>query len=353
MRAFMDILPLVPNLTHLRLPFRCAPFRLEELCLAPFAKNLKALELVDVEYGAILDDKGRDVNVLLLRHLPNLEVLSLNGPGDANGGTGWELRKQAPLKLDKLHTLILNGVKTGIVLDTLIDSELPALRRLILTSFHQRENDLTLAFQETHGHKILSLAYLPICKPSLESHPPNETLDLHPNLIHLSYLIHDKPSHANVRLASTPFRSLPRSIRSLTLPKWNVAGTASPAIILDPENQETAHFTWAPPMTNDIPSRLLNMFLNDPLPDLKVINIDGFRWVRPELGARALMTGDSGAMRVWSDKFSEPGIEMRDMDGRTAPVLEFPMVEQVRGRRRPSVRAEHAVRADELDDDGG
>jgi len=353
-RACNDIFQLVPNLTHLKLPNEMTPFDLGLISSPPFATSLKELEGLQVDYEESSDPKnGDDPVVRLLRCLPNLEVLSLHGPGDVEIGTQWEQSEQVTLKLDKLHTLILHGVKTGIALDMLIHAELPALRRLILTSYYQHSDDLTFDFQQAHGLDILSLTYLQTREwQYVQSVPASETLDWHPNLIHLSYLLPNNLSQLSNILSSASSGATLHPLRSLTLPKWNTTGTASPVPRWDQIAQAPIQPILPSQTLSDTSSRFLRSLALQPPPNLASISIDGFRWVRAELGMRALMTGDSGEMRYWSDRLRERGMEMRDMDGRVAPLRDNVPVEQVRGRRRLSVRAER-VAPDELDEDGG
>ena len=347
-RACTEILALTPNLAHIKLPTGptepgLLPF--DKLRLAPFANALKALEGLQVDYNTRLDDTGQDPLVVLLRHLPNLEMLSLDGPGDIPADTVWEEHKQVSLKLDKLRTLVLHGVKCGVLLNALTHSELPALQRLVLTSYHQHMQDLTHAFQQAHGLGILSLTYLATSEwPTVQSVPSSHTLDLHPNLMHLSFLIPNSLPHLNTILSSALPPATAHPLRSLTVPRWN--GASKPSLHTGEYNIHSQ------PNCVRGPSRFLNSLVRQAPPKLTVLNVDGFRWVRAELGLRALMTGDSGEMRVWSEKLKQKGIEMRDVDGKGAPAIDWWLQVERRGRR-TSYRTEQLAKGDQLDEDGG
>jgi len=62
------------------------------------------------------------------------------------------------------------------------------------------------------------------------------------------------------------------------------------------------------------------------------VTIDGFKWVRPDLGRRALEAGNSGTMRNWAVEMESRGIEMRDMEGNVLP-KDRVVVDLTRGRR--------------------
>jgi hypothetical protein len=84
-------------------------------------------------------------------------------------------------------------------------------------------------------------------------------------------------------------------------------------------HSNTNGYLSIPINTSRTPNRFLSTILKSPPSQLKVMTIDGFRWVRPDLGRRALEAGNSGTMRNWAVEMETRGIEMRDMDGKVLP----------------------------------
>ena len=299
---------MIANLQHLRLPN--IPIPLAEIRRAPFARRLKVIEGLQVVYDEI------DPVLKLLQSLPNLEILSLTGPGNVDTEM---FDGSAELNLPKLHTLILNSVKSGQVLQSLIMSDLPQLRNLHLTSYAGCVGDLTVSFQQSHPD-VTDLTYLQPCEwPGFRSLPSLETIEMYPNLERLSYLISKDLGHLAEILDS------PHSLRQLRIPKWTT-----------PIQREGAGST-----------ALLDQIIQNP-GRLERIIVDGFRWVRADLGMRALQTGDAGEMRRWSEKLKVVGIDLVDMDGKVAmSTVNVGYIEK--GRRRSGVR----YVSDKLDEDGG
>lgn len=257
---------------------------------------------------------------------------------------------QEALRLDKLHTLILTGVKSSAALLALANSDLPALRQVALTSYANCAGDLTHGFQVAHGDKITSLAYLqPREWPGFRSLPPIETSELHPNLESLSYHLPKDLLHLQDMLHHAPSDC---PLDHLTLPKW----TSNPSDRFDPLQHD-------PSTSGTGATRLMRSLCSNPPPRLSTVMIDGFRWVRADIGMRALQTGDSGEMRGWADRLRGKSIDLVDMDGKSAPSSGFlnysgcggGVVYDVKGRRRSSgYRGETGrPRTDRIDEDGG
>ncbi|OCF42721.1 hypothetical protein I317_03452 [Kwoniella heveanensis CBS 569] len=345
-RGVIMILPLLPNVVHLKLPPGELPFPLEEIGWAPFARNLRCLEGVEVDCNIL--DNGEDALVALLRRTPNLEVLSVVGSGantftdDLSGmpeNTSVNANGSRKLSLPKLHTLRLEEVGSGDLLSALIDGDLPSLERLALTSFFGEPGDKTYLLQETHGLVIRSLTYLqstqkwrvgpgaPGPNPGAAnangppqhvngnggfatmgmSHglvPANETLSLHPNLLHLAFLVPDYQQLETV-LSTAPTH---HPLKWLTIFKWVEPSFAS--------------YGQANGNTDGIGM----VGIGAGGAGRGRINIDGFRWVKPELGKIALETGISGEMRKLALILYRDGngLELGDMDGSLAPQLGLP-----------------------------
>lgn len=335
--ALRALLPLLPNVTHLVLPAR-SPLRCEDIGLAPFAKHLKCLHGLSVysfPTNSATNQSEGDPYVWLLQQLPNLEVLSIHGPGNTVDTSSSPDENIRPLPLNKLHTLTLDGIKAGPLLRSLSTSDLPALRRLLLTSYHALPDDETYTFQTSHGDKILSLTYLHSHEwPTTEAIPPVETLELHPNLIHLSHMFPHAflQSHLEVALGLTGEGNRNHPLRAITIPKWNentrnTSPSPSPAVTPLTQGNAIGNLSTGlnnlslsiPINTSRTPNRFLSTILRNPPGQLKVVTIDGFKWVRPDLGRRALEAGNSGTMRNWAVEMETRGIEMRDMEGNILP----------------------------------
>ncbi|WVR07456.1 hypothetical protein IAU60_004497 [Kwoniella sp. DSM 27419] len=333
-RASMSIFPSLPNVAHLKLPPGELPFDLEEIGWAPFAKTLRCLE--GIEADANITSEGGDALVLLLRRLPNLQVLSVvGGPtqlhsGESQLGDTFPTENQAvvprgrPLSLRKLHSLRLEDVRCGSLLDELIAAELPSLDRLALTSHFGGPDDQTYTLQHAHGDKIRSLTYLQgkHWPSAMGGHgglvPAKETLKLHPRLQHLAFLVPDY-AQLEILLSTCPPH---HPLRWLTIFKWvepsrHVAADGAPTPLPASVDPATTHGLSG---SKDTPHFLRNMTVFHP-GNLKRINVDGFKWVKPELGKVAMDAGTSGEMRNWANALSKAGLELGDMDGNLVPAL--------------------------------
>ena len=294
------IFSLVPYLQHLELPAGLLPASLLEVTQAAFAPRLKLLFGLEVDYESHEDIHGlpRSVATDLVRRLPSLELLGLLGPGHMpNAQASFDRLANPPkLCLDRLHSLFLQDINTGLELVSLIDADLPSLRRLYITSFHRCVPDLTQRFQEAHGGDVQSLVYLPQghLRDPRRTTPPAQTLEWHPNLTHLATC-----GRSLQMLTTCPSTSL----KHLGIPKPKSTDHTAAATDVDPTEVTLQHLT----QTHG----------NGP----SIVTLDGCRWVKPHLGETAMLTGDSGKMRRWAERLRVAGIELRDMDGRPAPNL--------------------------------
>nr|XP_031860007.1 uncharacterized protein CI109_004614 [Kwoniella shandongensis]KAA5527079.1 hypothetical protein CI109_004614 [Kwoniella shandongensis] len=305
------------------------PFPHEEIGYSAFARHLKCLEGVEVDRE--VDPRGRDGLVQLLRRLPSLEVLGVLGPG---GDVLLLDDESAPiLRLSKLHTLKLDGVICGRLMTALIRAELPSLRRLLLTPHYLHIMDQTYALQETHGDKIVSLTYLPSNswppRSTLEGQavnaPAEQTLSLHPNLRHLSFLLQEKDSMDQLDIILRLASSMGHPLKVLTIPKWTDPPSTSSAAAdgISATGLFTNHQIHTTTTTDAMTTshQLLDTLVQRPPPKLKRVNVDGFKWVKAELGKVAMTAGKSGEMRMWAGVLSRNGIELGDMDGGLAPPM--------------------------------
>lgn len=330
-RALTELLQRAPNLQHLKVDqvFGMLDWR------SVTKEGLKCLEGIGVDSVWPLQLSF----LKLLVGTKGLEVLRIYGRGvssETPRRSQHHMELVDRLQFDHLHTLTLQQVKTGAVLPELIAADLPQLQRLALMPYCGVEGDLTYALEEAHGAKILSLTYLGSNEwPRIRTALPERTLELYQNVVHLAWLIPNSYDHlANVLTSTGSDNSHP--LRTLIIPKWT--SNASPT-----------------PGARNTPVELFSQLLTCPPPNLKRVIIDGYRWVNPELGARALMTGASGEMRYWAEKLGVKGIQLQDMERRGMPVV-AKSGEVGRRRRRSSVRAGDGMSVsveDRGDEDGG
>ncbi|WWD02508.1 hypothetical protein V865_000548 [Kwoniella europaea PYCC6329] len=299
-KSVMAIFPLIPNLAHLKLPSGSLPIPLEEAGYATFIKNLKCLEGVHADYANGL--------VELLRRSTNLEVLNVIGSTTTHNSDEVESITRI-LNLPKLHTLKMEDVNSGHLLDGLIQSELPNLKRLVITP--SSSNSIS-TFQEVHGNKIRSLTYLQ-SKYSIWSTvedgliPCEKILELYPNLQHLSFLI---PDYDQLELIIESLRHSPNHPLSvITIYKWQASSS-----VPNSDGQLASEGRRGKDTLS-----FLNGLADDPPRGLKRVNLDGFKWVKLELGKIALDAGKSGQMRKIAEILDKVGIELGDMDGNLSP----------------------------------
>ncbi|OWZ77558.1 hypothetical protein C365_03894 [Cryptococcus neoformans Bt85] len=336
-QSCLALFPLLPNVTHLKLGERetkCIPFG--EIGWAAFAKMLKCLEGVWVDER---EGMGREL-VRLLKKLPNLEVLGVVGPGISVEPDETSDQRPLQLSLPKLHTFKMEGVPSGDLVSTLLTASLPSLTHLILTPTPLMPFDQSLTLQTTLGPQIRSLTYLPPRGwPRADTSIPPDTLDIHPELIHLACLDGDFEG-LDVLLRSPASTNHP--LRVLTVPKWSPSCNSSDLFTsppVAPSNLFPSHLLTPPPSPPHQSSTdaslpgppflrtLCSRSSTHPAhpgqtrsgPNIKVIVIDGFKWVKPTLGQAAMRAGQSGEMRYWSGVLARKGIQLYDMEGETAP----------------------------------
>ncbi|KAI9637352.1 uncharacterized protein MKK02DRAFT_43278 [Dioszegia hungarica] len=320
-KACAALLPLLPNLTHLKLPggtgWGIIPCR--TILDSPFVGRLRALE------GVQISDEG-DEACVLLKPMRRLEVLSVLGPGSSSVGPS-PLPDAVPLDLPHLHTLTLDGVQRGPLLAALIASELPNLRRLLITSYDGTVGDLTTAFLEAHGEKVLSLTFLQTREwPAIHPTPPLDTLALCPNLLDLAVLLPNPALQQKLDFARGLIGETAKHhpLVSLTLPKWLDRVSASPSASPAPTQPnfplphlDRLSIRTHPPSGNPF----LATIISSPPPHLRRIKIDSFSWVSPKLGRAAQQAGAGGETRVWAVYMSKMGIELLDGEGRGMPAI--------------------------------
>lgn len=329
-RALSALLELSPSVTHLRLPPHGV--RLDDLRVAPCMRRLKALEGVHLGPGAGSEEDA----IKVLRAAKALEILGLVWVGSVPTTPPNELDLDAlsldnpppprrDLELPRLHTLYLVGGRAGPLLAALTRADLPSLVRLVTSPYETSlsafdddpERGGPRALQVAHGPKILSLTYVSANDwPRSDLLPPPDTLALHPALVHLHLslphsLLNDSP-HLATALAN-PHHPL----EAITVPRWPrvVAGAEMSPHPATPSPTESG----GPPAPNG------NHFLAALCARksrIKTVSVEGFTWVAPALGRFAAESGDSGMMRQWATWLGRAGVELRDSEGNTAPVIE-------------------------------
>ncbi|ORX38579.1 hypothetical protein BD324DRAFT_367653 [Kockovaella imperatae] len=330
-KSCATVFPLIPNLQHLSLPAGLSASTLHDISEAAFASKLVSLLGLEVDYEWQQDPEGRPTSSAseLLLSMPNLELLGLCGPGNILAeAQPLDVGNLIPhLSLRRLHTLLLQGVLTGPVLASLIETDLPSLTRLHITSFWQYPSDLTETFQQTHGSSVKCLSYMPIRQTERPSTSPEPTFVWHPNVTHIGFA-----TACCEILTQGPQTGLSHLRLSKPGPAGNETGDTE--AVLACLSKAKSH-------------------------GISLITMDGLRWVKLNLGEKAMSTGYSGQMRVWAEKLRAVGITMLDMDGRSYPSTFIAGVGHGLGpfrdgsrRRRPSEGQGTRVRPEKLYEDG-
>lgn len=340
------ILPLIPNLRRLVLPapesyMLGATTLLRLLDKADFEPaSLRELENVPVFANGLVTHEGLDPVVELLLAMPNLERLGVVGGGTldfADGGAGALAAALEPddqpvsAHLPRLASLSLRGIPAGLLLQTLLASELPSLRHLEISSYQTHPGELTTALLRTHGTKLTSLAFLPLPDfPALNLALPEATLDLCPAVNSLT--LHSLPNNV-APPASTFFASRrPGSLalRHLTLPRPPRTSSSTYAELLDFLLQGD---TLPTPGGRQMVA----------LPSLETVAISpGFLWVpatpqasgngplsalsslvtaASSVSSAAANAGLNGLIRQYAVRLGRRGVRVLDARGRACPGL--------------------------------
>jgi len=327
------ILPLIPNLRRLVLPapesyMLGATTLLRLLDKADFQPaSLRELENLPVFANGLVTHEGLDPVVELLLAMPNLERLGVVGGGTldfADGGAGAQAAglnpddQPLPVNLPRLASLSLRGIPAGLLLQTLLASDLPALRKLEISSYHTHPGELTTALLQAHGSKLATLAFLPLPDfPALHFALPESTLDLCPSVGSLTFqsLPNNVAPPAGTFFASRRPGSL--TIRHLTLPRPPRTSSTTYADLLDFLLEGGSVAT---PGSRPVVA----------LPSLETVAISpGFLWVPaiPQPGAAmsvssaAANAGLNGLIRQYAVRLGRRGVRVLDARGRACPGL--------------------------------
>lgn len=376
------LFPLLPHLEVLILPssISIAPSTLRALKSAPCRHKLKVLHgLVltqaiepNTTYGwAPPADTGAsptsdvDSMIVFLKAFPNLKDISIKGYGESDPGLSILQHPQPAFELQRLESLTLHGVKSGLLIESLCREEdsgtdcLPALRNLELTSYANQPGDITQDFLRIHGRTLRTLTLRhPTDWPPLRILPPSEVLVFCPRLEVLRYLdpntLPPEETFENPVFSFTA--SQHHSLRHLSITKWSTA----PAFRDGPHPPSTGQF-----------ERLFNTLLHNFPPNLEDVTVENFTWLRKPLGKAGMSAGVNGLCRKLSGALALRGVRLLDKDGTEMPDVPgvgglgaFGMTAMMRGlqgavgskvrlgmrgvgeRRRPSMDAD-------LDDESG
>lgn len=283
-----QLFPLIPFLVRLALN---PSFVLSRRAIAALANRegstyLRCLE--GISYVPSSDSSVTDCGdplVQLLRCCINLEELEIIGPGLDPTEFEFAAPDSAehpckPLNLRHLHTVTLLSMHTSPLMFTLLNTSLPALRKLTLTPYDDIPYPASLASQfiSTLGHSLRSLLLdTPKSWPTRLHPSPATVLHTCPNLNHLSL---ENP---------LPVLSVPPSLKS------------HPLRILSIPRPKADY--W----------RILEGYLPH-LPQLAVIRARDVRWLRRGMTLHAQGAGVQGEMREWNQRLSRRGIKVLDAD---------------------------------------
>jgi len=288
------LFPLMPNLKRLVLnpSFVLSRRALEALASRDGAPHLRCLEGVGYVPEASSTLEG-DPFVQLVKQCTSIEVLEIFGNDPDRIETqlifdeGFVDETFTPLMLPRLHTVTLVSMHATPFMQALLQSSLPALRKLTIspndnipfTTFHSS------TFIRVHGQYLDSLTILSRTSWPSRLHPsPPTLLETSPNLRHLSLA------------APLPVLTLPPD----TPPKPHPLQTLS---IPRPSTE-----SWK------IVERLLPL-----LPSLEAVRFRDVRWLRHGMSGPASNAGVQGVMREWRRRLVRKNVKVLDADWKESP----------------------------------
>ncbi|KAJ7110361.1 hypothetical protein C8R43DRAFT_165613 [Mycena crocata] len=281
----VKLFPLLPFLARFSInpSFVLSRRVMESLGQREGAVHIRALEGIShIPFGSPAEEPLTQ----LLRCCPNLEELEIIGRGldpaemDLSSQTSELVLSDSfvPLNLPFLRTLTVLSIYSSSLLESLLRSPLPALRKLTITPFDDVPASLTSLFIEVHGAPLRSLLlFTPKSWPTRLHPSPQTLLCTSPTLRHLS-VEKPLPSH-------------------LLLPPENT----HPLQILSVPRPDTEF--WV------VLERLLPR-----LPALCAVRARDVRWLRKGMGLRAQEAGVQGEMREWRRRLLRRGIRVLDAE---------------------------------------
>ncbi|CED82796.1 hypothetical protein [Phaffia rhodozyma] len=319
-----QLIPLVPSVETLVLPsgegglMLSRGIFLRALKESELSSNLKRLKGLGMLMNGVIDGRGVDPLVSLLEGLPALEELSVVGGGGVDMPPSDEFIENNPqpmLYLKNLQHLSLIGIRSSLLLQALIDSDLPELTSLHLTSYHSTEWDLTTPLLQKHGWKLKSLTFihlpdfpqpaLPFPENTLLICPSLESLQFEtfphntpPSLSFFDPIPPPVPAETSVRPAPPP---PPSKLRHVILPR--------------PPNSK--------PATEGYKRLMSDLSHPSVLPSLSSLTFTKFNWVHSPNGGSggASSAGTNGIIREWAIMLGKRGVVVLDGKNKPCPDL--------------------------------
>lgn len=228
-----------------------------------------------------------DPLVQLLRNCPNIEQLAIVGQGLDSTELEFDFSgidlpslidfKLKPLSLQKLRFLSLLSMHSSPLMEALLKSPLPALRKLEITPYDDVPYPAALSteFIATHGRSLKSLLlFTPKLWPTRLRPSSERLLAYCPNLNHLSC----ETPVPNIQLSET------HGLRILSIPRPSVD-------------------SWGM-LESNLPM----------LPRLSVLRARDVKWLRKGVSSVAHSTGVQGQMRDWKWRLERRNIQLLDAD---------------------------------------
>ncbi|GJJ11437.1 hypothetical protein Clacol_005670 [Clathrus columnatus] len=293
----IDLFPLLPFLTELAVSNTIRLSQRNILALArkegiECLKVLKGLEWTPAYPSYLLPE---DPLLSLLQAAKNLEGLDITGPGLQEDDMEimnipiHQLNTPPPtpppsLSLPFLRSLKLLSLPNGPIPDAFIRASMPQLYSLTITPYDDIPSSSTSRILAVHGEKLKHLRfYSPKSWPPLRYKTPSNILFMAPSLETLTL---------TYPLPSLSLLHAPHPVRLIRLPR--------------PSGRYLSQLeAW------------LHMGL---LPNLKIIQMQEVRWIRPGLSHRAAEAGVQGELKEWKLRLSRLGVHILDMNGMEEPL---------------------------------
>ncbi|KIJ54149.1 hypothetical protein M422DRAFT_25107 [Sphaerobolus stellatus SS14] len=224
----------------------------------------------------------------LLYACEGLEVLEITGPGlqDEDDDipqvqlTTPPPTPLPPISLPNLQSLKLLLMPKGPILESLVRSSLPSLRRLLITPYDDVETALTSSFVSNHSAKLSTLEFhTPKVWPSERHTSPTDILENAPHLRALSL--------------------------TLPLPQLSPPSLVHPLQVLYiPRPSST--YLW----------KVEAWLYLGLLPYLEEVHMREVTWIRAGVSNRAVHTGVQGDMQEWRKRLTRYKVRVLDNHGR-------------------------------------
>jgi len=288
-----NLFPLTPFLSsfYFTPAYFCSRRMLLSLAERPGAASLRKVR--GLGYATPLSPHPQDDPfVRLLQSCPYLEEVEVVGQGLEHVDQDLPLHPAVLppidhfpiLHLPNLRVLALISMPASPLMQALLFSDLPALRKVTLTPYDDLPfpHALGSALIAAHGAALRSLLlYTPKAWPTRLRPSPDNILAVAPHLRHLS--LEAPLPHLEVR---EPHQCL----QILSVPRLDES--------------------WWPVLYRLIES----------LPHLAVLRVRDVKWLRKGLSSMALDTGIQGQMRDWNKRLARNGVRVLDQEWREEPM---------------------------------